>query len=320
MLRGWTWGRVAQEQYDSLCAASKPMGCRTPPGGAPAHTKVVAVDQPGGFSWWLGVRNVNPSAAGLTYQLTTSYTVTPCPSQCSANGECLRGRCYCNAGFVGEDCAMKEPTRYTALQFGARTPGYVGSSGWRYYYVNTDRSTSSLVVELELPKTGTHGAATAPVGFYLNRSDPPRESRSHKAVEVRPEQHAGAGETVTAVLSQEKPGSYSWWIGVQGSKLGGSSFTLLARSVRPCPRGCGAGHPSRGECDARTGRCFCRSGARGLDCSQSETPAAAHVAFGEPLLSHVAAPGWAFHALQVRRGGRSGLRRGLRGRVSRAGS
>jgi len=166
----WTsklgWG-ILQESYDSLCSASKPMGCRAPPGASPAHTKVVAVDQPGGFSWWLGVRNVN--RGGLTYKLTTSYTVTPCPSECSGNGECLRGRCYCNAGFVGEDCAMKEPTRYTALQFGTRTPGYVGPSGWRYYYVNTDRSTSSLVVELELPKTGTHGTPTAPVGLYLNR-------------------------------------------------------------------------------------------------------------------------------------------------------
>ena len=130
----------------------------------------------------------------------------------------------------------------------------------------------------------------------IHRSDPPRESRSHKAIEVHPEQMvATSGDTVTAVLSQDKPGSYSWWIGVQGSKLGGASYTLVARSVRPCPRGCSGG---RGECDVRTGRCFCRAGARGTDCSQSETTSA-HVTFGEPLLSHVASPGWAFHALQV---------------------
>eukprot|EP00854_Cymbomonas_tetramitiformis_P005310 gene5310-6454_t len=131
------------------------------PGGGPAASSdgTAVVDTSEGLV--LYVRRSTPPNENLGsdshYRLTAEYTITPCPADCSDNGECVRGRCYCNAGYTGEDCSMKEQTRYTALKFKEYTQGYVGASAWRYYYVNTDRKSAALVVELEVPPSAIGG-------------------------------------------------------------------------------------------------------------------------------------------------------------------
>merc|ERR1711990_1208740 len=40
---------------------------------------------------------------------TWSMESCPCPRQCSNNGECVDGECYCYPKFQGEDCSELTP-------------------------------------------------------------------------------------------------------------------------------------------------------------------------------------------------------------------
>ena len=31
----------------------------------------------------------------------------PCPANCSGNGQCVHGKCYCDAAHAGYDCSHK---------------------------------------------------------------------------------------------------------------------------------------------------------------------------------------------------------------------
>lgn len=147
-----------------------------------------------------------------------------------------------------------------------------------------------------------------------SRSDPPREDHNHKALEVRPEIVGGSTDTATALVTVEKPGSYSWWIGVQGHRSGGASYTVQARNVRPCPHDCSGG----GECATATGRCFCEEGVRGVDCSKRVTTASSRINFGETVLARTSpGGGWRYHELQVRTRHAWGLRRHAAQRIPR---
>lgn len=39
---------------------------------------------------------------------TKLSAAAPCPSDCSGNGICANGRCFCNPGFDGEDCSAEQ--------------------------------------------------------------------------------------------------------------------------------------------------------------------------------------------------------------------
>ena len=34
-------------------------------------------------------------------------TEKTCPNDCNGNGRCIKGKCKCNAGFVGYDCSQE---------------------------------------------------------------------------------------------------------------------------------------------------------------------------------------------------------------------
>ncbi|KAK3284896.1 hypothetical protein CYMTET_7472 [Cymbomonas tetramitiformis] len=280
-----------EDTHDAACGVGNPENCVPSPAGSapPELNPVVNIPSPGGFSWWLGIQNLGSDSH---YRLTAEYTITPCPADCSDNGECVRGRCYCNAGYTGEDCSMKEQTRYTALKFKEYTQGYVGASAWRYYYVNTDRKSAALVVELEVPRSGTHGSPTPPLWLHLNRSDPPTEARSHKQLEIR----AGEGKDVStrARLVIERPGSFSWWIGVRGDHTAGGSYSLRALNVYPCLHDCA----HAGQCERDSGSCFCQPGAGGIDCATADSDTSA-LTFGQTVRRLVSSGSWRYHLIEV---------------------
>jgi len=176
----------------------------------------------------------------------------------------------------------------------------VKENGWRYFFMNTKRGSSSLVVELELPRASEYGSLTPPVWFYLNRSEPPSETSSHKAIEVKP----SSSESTRATLTVEAPGPHSWWIGVQGSKIGGASFTVRALNIYPCPNKCS----HQGLCHHSSGECFCQSGSTLANCSGIESLDAPSLRFGETVNSQIASKNWRYHVLQ-------GVPQGMRGEL-----
>eukprot|EP00959_Pyramimonas_sp_CCMP1952_P343952 7204232-Pyramimonas_sp.AAC.1 len=87
-----------QEKHDTVCGffnRATAAGCAPPTSAAAVSPRAVTIDNPGGFSWWIGVRNPSRRAEGATFTLSVSVTAAPCPAACSGHGECLRGRCYC---------------------------------------------------------------------------------------------------------------------------------------------------------------------------------------------------------------------------------
>ena len=63
--------------------------------------------------------------------VTFSYDAALCPQNCSGNGVCLDGKCLCNKGFGGPDCAQKECVPANCSGHGTCADGNCNcDSGW----------------------------------------------------------------------------------------------------------------------------------------------------------------------------------------------
>ncbi len=59
--------------------------------------------------WFVSLYNDDPRPQRLTVQARESPELTrDCPSGCGGRGECVLGRCQCQAGFDGPDCGQSE--------------------------------------------------------------------------------------------------------------------------------------------------------------------------------------------------------------------
>ena len=61
-----------------------------------------------GTKLYFGIFEVAEKRYKLEYNLTVKgYDDKPCPNNCSGNGKCNIGLCYCNEGYIDDDCLTK---------------------------------------------------------------------------------------------------------------------------------------------------------------------------------------------------------------------
>ena len=288
-------------RYDSVCSSEDASGC------IDEYTHVderrIIIPNPGGFTWWIGVRGGELAGSrGVSYTLEGVFDVPDCPSSCSRNGECYQGRCFCHNGHTGDDCGARATSRYEALTFGHNIDGFVAPNSWRYYYVNTDRTTAALVVELEAAGVFLRGnavptAAAAGVGVqgsslrvFINRSTQPRDN-NNKGYMAKGEVGLDSG----CAIRVDHPGAYSWWIGVHGGEHGGA-FTLHSKRVYPCPESCTL---HGGRCGMAGGTCYCPAGRGGADCSLLETASSPTLVLGRASAALLSPGTWRYHVIRT---------------------
>jgi len=158
----------------------------------------LVVQNPLSTPWKIGVYGYRSCEYFITMTLESS-----CPNDCSGNGACINGRCSCDAGFAGLDCASTLERIYS----GTPENGTIGVNEWAYYKYSAPNSKSSITLNLYEWETVGY------VQVYISQGVPPTltdfdycEVTSTKALH-------------NIYFRTDGEGDLNWYIGVYGSSF-----------------------------------------------------------------------------------------------------
>eukprot|EP01094_Clydonella_sp_ATCC50884_P022664 TRINITY_DN525_c0_g1_i1.p1 TRINITY_DN525_c0_g1~~TRINITY_DN525_c0_g1_i1.p1 ORF type:complete len:574 (-),score=194.62 TRINITY_DN525_c0_g1_i1:43-1764(-) len=176
----------------------------------------LVVENPQDQTWYIGVFGYQQ----CQYQIRSHTSASACPNSCSHHGQCVSGRCDCQSGWAGIDCAA--PLHH--LSNGVpRTGDAVGMNHWQYYKFEVVQDSSYLTVEVL--ETNTIGN----IWLYVNQGAPPTLSDyTDSSTDMDTPNHAVYFRTNAA--GQDA----NYYVGVYGSPLASSSspiaYTVIAYS------------------------------------------------------------------------------------------
>jgi EGF domain-containing protein/pre-peptidase len=176
----------------------------------------LVVENPQDQTWYIGVFGYQE----CQYQIRSHTSASACPNSCSHHGTCVNGgRCACNSGWAGIDCAS--PLHHLSNGI-ARTDDLVDVNAWQYYKFEVVQDSSYLtVLALETNTVGN-------IWLYVNQGAPPTLSDyTDSDTEMDTANHAVFFRTNAA--GQDA----NYYVGIYGSPLATSSsisYTVIAYS------------------------------------------------------------------------------------------
>jgi len=161
-----------------------------------------------------------------------------CPNGCSGHGYCSGSTCYCDFGWLGEDCSYQD----TLLTAGQTMSGTLATGRWAYAHISFGQS--STIIWTITQRLGSD------CDIYINNGTFPTRSRWYQ-------RDVSTKTNITIITPDAKP--TKWYIGIYG--FSSCTYHLLVNITHDCPNSCSR----RGRCV--NGECLCDPGYFGRDCS-----------------------------------------------------
>jgi hypothetical protein len=210
--------------------------------------------------WIVGIFGAEGTADHPFANYTVSASsLSVCPSPCSEHGQCIGGKCQCDAGFVGDDCSAE----FTYLPPQLTFRGSVSFNKWSYYTVRVfGQNALSITVNESNPQFAQHGL----VWVYARRVTPDCAVSAGRCLPT-PNSYTYLNDSLTAVHELYIPSitaNGTWQIGITGGPA--EHGRVNVDYVIEATVGCSGYHvchfcvedPNCGWCadDARTGKCI----------------------------------------------------------------
>ena len=203
-------------------------------------------------SSYLNVNAMGSSSRGVAVSTQVEYTVTldttiQCPNDCNGHGTCQApGTCLCDPNYASTaDCS----TFIYNLVNNSAYPSHIDPDQWRFYSVvaNMDNYLSFTITNL----------AGGSIEAYLSRNALPSRLDYMKAI-------SPGNQTMyqLSTTASSSPINGTYYLGVFGRDLIGTSYSITAVADRACPAGCSL----NGLCTS-SGTCICNPGYVKSDCS-----------------------------------------------------
>jgi len=100
----------------------------------------IVIQNPLATHWHIGVFGYHH----CQYFITETLDASACPNACSGNGQCVSGRCACNDGFAGQNCASP----LERIRSKDYLSDSIGQSKWHYYKFTAPSVYTSISVAL----------------------------------------------------------------------------------------------------------------------------------------------------------------------------